>query len=158
MDDRTLLAVCIADEAGREPHVGKVAVGRVVMNRVRLKFMSDGTIPGTVLRKDQFSGFYFEMGPQGYKRVASTVEQAQARAVEKLTRYKANAAVWADCLMAADQAMSGLVLSPKDAPQFPGFTERTVNYYNPKVVKTPPAWATPDRLDTVIFNHTFYHA
>lgn len=153
MDDRTLLAVCIADEAGREPHVGKVAVGLVVMNRARLKFMSDGTIPGTVLRKDQFSGFYFEMGPQGYKRVASTLEQAQVRAVDKLTRYRANAAIWADCLMAADQARGRGLLR-----EFPGFTPRTVNYYNPKVVKTPPAWATPDKLDTVIFNHTFYHA
>jgi hypothetical protein len=158
MDDRTLLAVCIADEAGLEPFVGKLAVGRVVLNRMRLKFQSDGTIPGTVLRKDQFSGFYFEMVGGKYTRVASTIEQAAARAVDKLTRYKANAAVWADSLYAADLARLGLLVSSREDPMFPGFTERTVNYYNPKVVKTPPAWATPDRLDTVIFNHTFYHA
>lgn len=156
MDDRTLLAVCIADEAGLEPFVGKLAVGRVVLNRMRLKFQSDGTIPGTVLRKDQFSGFYFEMVGGKYTRVASTIEQAAARAADKLTRYKASAKIWADSLYAADLVLRDSIA--KFWADYSGFTERTVNYYNPKVVKTPPAWATPDRLDTVIFNHTFYHA
>lgn len=155
MDDRTLLAVCIADEAGLEPFVGKVAVGRVVMNRKRRLFQSDGTMAGTVLRRDQFSGFYFEMVGGRYVRVASSSLEAADRAADKLTRYKASPKIWPDSLYAADLVM-------RDAARFwmdySEFNDRTVNYYNPKVITTPPAWATPDKLDAVIFNHAFYHA
>ena len=44
-------------EARGEPYEGRVAVGRVMRNRMRLKFFSDGTVSNTVLYPYQFSGW-----------------------------------------------------------------------------------------------------
>lgn len=52
-DDRTLLAAIIFCEAGGEPYEGKVAVGAVIMNRVRSgKFPN--SIPGVIYQRGQF--------------------------------------------------------------------------------------------------------
>lgn len=53
-------ALCLAiatirGEADGEPFEGKVAVAKVLRNRMRLKYASDGTVAGTVLRPQQFS-------------------------------------------------------------------------------------------------------
>lgn len=157
MDDRTLLAVCIADEAGNQPHEGKVAVGVVVMNRTRLRYESDGTISGTILRPNQFSGFYFAMMDGHYTRVASTVQQASQRADQKLATYSHSPGLWKDCLIAADQAM-GVQIFDNGGPEFKKLTPDTVLYYNPAIVSHAPFWATPDKLVATIYDHTFYRA
>lgn len=155
MDDRTLLAVCIADEAGNQPYEGKVAIGRVVLNRARLRFMSDGTIPGTILHPLQFSGFWFDFIDGHYTRVARTLADAATRAEVKRAHYSTQP-VWADCINAADASLHPV--PGWGGPEYRKLTDRTVNYYAPSAVLTPPAWARPDLLDAVIYAHHFYHA
>lgn len=51
------LAVCVIwQEARGESYAGKVGVAEVIRNRMERKYMSDGTVVGTVLHKRQFSG------------------------------------------------------------------------------------------------------
>ena len=157
MDAREVLAVCIVDEAANQAHAGRVAVGIVVMNRTRLKFQSDGSVLGTVLRKDQVSGFWFSMVAGKYTRVARTYPEALARLAEKYRRYSAQPALWADCLAAADQAQAIAGIGFKPGESYQGVTSRTVNYVNLAIVKRP-AWATPDKLDAKIGDHSFFHA
>lgn len=157
MDDRTIMAVCIADEAGNQPHEGKIAVGRVVRNRASLHFFSDGTIAGTILHYMQFSGFWCEFVNGEYEVVAHSPADAEARAQTKLTHYSAQPGLWTDCLLAADQAMGAQPFTT-GGPQYQKLTDRTVLYYNPAVVKKPPAWVQPSLLDAIIFAHDFYHA
>src|SRR5688572_10950774 len=57
IDPACLAVATIIQEAAREPYKGKVAVGRVIRNRMREKYHSDGTVAGTVLRAYQFSGW-----------------------------------------------------------------------------------------------------
>jgi hypothetical protein len=156
IDARTLLAVCIADEAANQPHEGKVAVGRVVMNRTRLKYESDGTVEGTVLRHMQFSGFWCDFEDGRYAVVAHTPSEAMARARAKLARYSSAPKLWRDCLLAADQAMGAAPFA--GGPEYAKITPLTVSYYAPSAVPIPPVWATPDKLDAVIAAHHFFHA
>jgi len=60
--DETLAIVTIYQEAAGEPYEGKVAVAEVIRNRLRAKYMSDGTVSGTVLRAYQFSGWNTDAG------------------------------------------------------------------------------------------------
>ena len=53
-DDVTLLGALIQCEAGGEPYEGKLAVGAVVMNRVRSGF-GGGSISGVIYQSGQFS-------------------------------------------------------------------------------------------------------
>lgn len=50
-----LAVATIRGEAGTEPYAGKLAVARVIRERMRLKYSSDGTVAGTVLAPLQFS-------------------------------------------------------------------------------------------------------
>ena len=83
--DLKLLANLIYCEAGGEPYEGKLAVGAVVINRVRsAKF--PGTVVGVIYQKNQFS-------PVGSGR---------------LDMYLAIDKANADCYRAAQEAMAGL--------------------------------------------------
>lgn len=157
MTDQELLATCIADEAGGEPYEGKVAVAIVLHNRQALPYQSDGTVPGTVLKKDQFSGFWFEMIEGHYTRVCHTLEEAEVRAADKFARYSRDL-FWADCLRAVEDAAAwaaGEPLSFTPGPAFAGLHKGTVLYLNPSI--SHAAWATPEKQDAVIFHHTFFH-
>lgn len=159
MDDDTLLATCIADEAGSEPYEGKVAVGIVVLNRLIDRIASDGTMQGTVLRPNQFSGFWFAMIHGKYQRTATELSQALAEA-DKLHAQFSTETFWADCVKAVADAkawQSGIAsrLSFKPGPAFGKLTHKTVLYFNPRVVARP-VWATPDKFVATIFRHDFY--
>lgn len=52
--DDILAALTIYLEAGGESFAGKLAVAAVIRNRMALKYHSDGTVKGTVLRAKQF--------------------------------------------------------------------------------------------------------
>ena len=83
--DLKLLANLIYCEAGGEPYEGKLAVGAVVINRVRsAKF--PGTVMGVIYQKKQFSPV------------------ASGRLDMYLAIDKANA----DCYRAAQEAMAGM--------------------------------------------------
>ena len=83
--DRKLLANIIYTEAGNEPYIGKVAVGAVVMNRVRSSVFPD-TIVGVIYQKRQFS-------PVASGRLALALAKDSADE---------------DCYKAADAALSGV--------------------------------------------------
>lgn len=57
ISDDALAAVTIWQEARGEPYDGKVGVAEVIRNRMAQRYMSDGTVAGTVLRAAQFSGW-----------------------------------------------------------------------------------------------------
>ncbi len=55
-DDNLATANIWAESRG-ESYIGKIAVGEVMRNRMRLKYFSNGTVADTVFRAKQFSGF-----------------------------------------------------------------------------------------------------
>lgn len=83
-NDRELMAAIIYCEAGSEPYEGKVAVGAVVMNRVRSAVFPN-TVMGVLYQRRQFS-------PVGSGRFALALQNHKATA---------------SCYQAADEAMSG---------------------------------------------------
>lgn len=83
--DLYLLANLIYCEAGGEPYQGQVAVGAVVINRVRSEKFPD-TVTGVIYQKRQFS-------PVGSGRLALALAQNKATA---------------KCYQAAQEAMSGI--------------------------------------------------
>lgn len=82
--DRTLLAAIIYCEAGGEPYEGKVAVGAVIMNRVR-----SGRFPNTI------SGVIYQRGQFG------------PAVTGKLGRVLAAGRTTSACYQAADAALAG---------------------------------------------------
>ena len=83
-DDSVLLAALIQCEAGEEPYEGQVAVGAVVMNRVR-----SGAYPNTVKGVIYASG---QFTPAGSGQVGRVVASGKIKA---------------SCLQAAQEAMAG---------------------------------------------------
>lgn len=57
IDPEIWAVLTIIQEASGENSEGMIAVGEVIRKRMRLKLFSDGTVPGTVLRPYQFSGW-----------------------------------------------------------------------------------------------------
>lgn len=80
-----LLAALIQCEAGGEPYEGQVAVGAVVMNRVRSAAYPD-TIPGVIYASGQFT----------------------PAMTGKLDRVYASGKVYESCIKAAKEALSGV--------------------------------------------------
>jgi spore germination cell wall hydrolase CwlJ-like protein len=150
MDDQTLLALCLWSEASGEPLEGKQAAAQVVLNRMRLHYMSDGTVPGTVLYPNQFSGFYFDFRDGKYTRVCWSRDDAEHHAEAMLLRAQ-HQAVWDVCLDVAIDALDG------DMPLRPEL-ERAVLYLNPAILPRLPAWASPAKQLCAIGRHTFYEA
>ena len=150
MDDQTLLALCIWSEADGEPLVGKQAVARVILNRMRAHYESDGTVAGTVLWPNQFSGFWFDFQGDSYVRVCKTRQDAEARAERMLDKAQAEA-IWPACVAVAKAALAG-ALPPAPA------LERAVLYLNPAIIKHLPTWASADKECCAVGRHTFYEA
>lgn len=157
-----LLALNVYEEAGGEPDDGKAAIALVVKNRMRLKFFSDGTIPGTVLRRDQFSWAWFHFvtkttgtiaAPthvQVYERAARSFDQAAAIAEQLLK--KVPAPYFAHCQQIAQAVLDGNYRG--DA--FDTLTPEVVSYCNPKILTRLPSWAIPKFEVSVIGHHHFY--
>lgn len=150
MDDRTLLALCLYSEAQGEPHAGKCAVAQVILNRMREHFQSDGTVLGTVLHPNAFSGFWYAFRGDSYVRVARTLADAETRAAILLVQAE-QSTVWPECLGIASQALSG------ELPSDPGL-DKAVSYLNPAILKQLPAWASADKKLCSIGRHDFFEA
>ncbi len=73
------LRPCVLQEAGNQVPDGMAAVARVMLNRTRRKYASDGTIAGTILGHDQFSWIDFAMKGEVYRRVAASPPMALRR-------------------------------------------------------------------------------
>lgn len=149
LTERDYLALCIWDEARGETDAGKRAVAEVVLNRTAQKYSSDGTIRGTVLRPNQFSGFWFDMVDGRYQKVCHDIAAAEMRAIAKFATAKASKA-WTACLAAADAA-----LDPEHPRVLPA---GAVLYLNPAIIPHLPAWANPAKALATIGHHTFYEA
>lgn len=150
MDDTTLMALCVWSEAAGESLLGKQAVAQVIMNRMRLKYESDGTVQGTVLYPNQFSGFWFAFVNNKYVRVAWTHDDAMHRAEAMLARAQ-HQQIWDVCLDVANEALQGEM--PVQAPLL-----QAVNYLNPAILPKLPAWASPDNELCAVDHHVFYKA
>lgn len=165
MNDADLDALNVYEEAGGEPDEGKAAVARVVVNRQRAKFFSDGTVAGTVLAKDQFSWAWFgfvavkmtgHADPtkhnQEYVRLCHTPAEAEALAATLLKR--AVPSVLARC---ADIAAS-VRAATYYHPLYARLGNDAVSYLNPRILTSLPKWATADRFMVSIGHHDFYRA
>ncbi len=123
--DDSLGIVTVFQEAEGEPYLGKVAVAEVILRRTRKKYMSDGTVAGTVLKRLQFSGWNSDSA----NRVRST----------KIDTDDHNAQ---DCVRAWSEALAGSNLAPD-----------CLHYYNPSLCD--PVWARGARVVAEIGNHRF---
>lgn len=156
MDDLTLLALCVWSESRGEPDDGKAAVARVVLNRKRLRYTSDGTMVGTVLAKDQFSGFWFDMVDGKYARVCHTLEDAQARAGTLLAEA-IKTDVWSDCRGVATDVTNDSYVA---ADGYTEMTDEVVLYLNPAIINPAhmPSWASAENRVCTIGHHEFFKA
>lgn len=163
MRPQDLLALNIVMEAGLEPDDGKAAIARVVKNRMALKFESDGTISGTVLKRDQFSWAWFDFvephsgtavhghSAKKYVRVCHTDGEAQARAEMLLAKQPLPALV--HCRDIGQRVFA----ETYHGPDYDRLTDAVVNYLNPAILPEPlPAWASADKLVCVIGRHQFF--
>jgi spore germination cell wall hydrolase CwlJ-like protein len=81
-----LAVATLLGEAGGEPYLGQLAVAKTIRNRMAMKYLSDGTVAGTVLRPLQFS-MWNTSGPGGRDmgRIASckaSLEDPRVRQVQ----------------------------------------------------------------------------
>lgn len=150
MDATTLLALCIWSEAAGEQLAGKQAVAHVVLNRMAARYMSDGTVAGTVLYPNQFSGFWFSFINGKYTRICWSRDGAEHHA-ETMLLDAQHQAIWDACMDVAEAAMAG---------QLPAAPElaKAVLYLNPAIIPKLPAWASPAKELCAVGHHTFYRA
>ena len=129
VSEEALAVITIWQEARNEPYEGLVAVGEVIRNRMRLKYSSDGTVSGTVLRPMQFSGW----NAKDPSRIKSLRIDDDDATVKK-------------CLAAWELSGTGT-----------NHAKGAVLYYAPAVVGMPD-WAKPEVAQKVaeIGGHHFY--
>ena len=130
ISNETWGVLTVVQEASNQPYEGQVGVAEVIQRRAGTKFMSDGTIVGTVLRPYQFSGW----NTQDPNRV-------------RVARMLDDDPVYLQCLAAWRDALGGVSVVPG-----------AVFYYNASIVPTPPTWASTDKLVRIIGAHSFYAA
>lgn len=128
----TLAIVTIMQEAAGEPYTGKVAVAEVILNRMKAKYSSDGTVSGTVLRPLQFSGW-------------NSRDPGRIRNI----RIDTDDPVVQECMRAWDEAKHG-----SDT------VKGAVLYYNPdpRLVPVTPEWAKSHSAVQVaeVGHHVFF--
>ena len=114
-------------EARGEPFEGKCAVGEVVRERMRRKYMSDGTVSGTIFRAFQFSW----TNPTDPNRVHALSIDDDDPVVQECAR------AWKES-------------------ETSHYARGAVLYYAPAGVPKPPPWATPEKLAVVLGAHQFF--
>ncbi|HZR87913.1 MAG TPA: cell wall hydrolase [Bradyrhizobium sp.] len=154
MDGLELAALCAFEEANLEPDDGVAGVLKVIQNRMRLRFQSDGTVEGTIFHGNgvAFSWAAFDWFNHRYQRVANGLTEIEARAahLEQVAAGYPNA--WARAL----RITRAMVARTYHGPDFDRLTDDTVLYLNPAIAHAP--WATPDKQVWVIGHHVFYRA
>jgi len=130
ISEDALAVVTIMQEAAGEPYKGKVAVAEVIVNRMKAKYASDGTVAGTVLRPYQFSGW----NTKDPGRIRNIMIDDTDHVVQ-------------ECINAWEQAKHGS-----------NTVQGAVLYLNKSLVDPLPEWAMPDSADEVaqVGQHTFY--
>jgi len=127
ISDEALAVLTVWQEARNQSFIGKCAVGEVIRNRMHRHYNSDGTVPGTVCRAWQFSGW----NTQDPNRVPSL-------------KLDDNDPMVQECMKAwrTSQATS--------------YARAAVLYLNKSIVDPLPDWARDDKQVAVIGAHTFY--
>lgn len=158
------LTCCIIDEAGNQVADGKAAVAQVVKNRMANRGKnSDGTIKGTVLAKDQFSGFYHDTVGGRYQRVCNDLACAEKRGLAKIKKYRENTARWGTARDIGQKVMAGTYSGGQGYETLKA-NKRAVMYLNYEATKklNPNGswlkWATNDKRVAKIGDHTFFLA
>lgn len=123
------MAATIFGEAGGEGYQGKIAVGNVVKNRMKLgdASVADVVYGSSSKKNGQFSIFNNSRGYSAIERAA-----------------KDNSKAWQDSVRAAKAVLEGKV---KDN------TKGATHYYNPK--RANPRWKSSGEKTATIGNHTF---
>lgn len=152
MKDEDILTLCCFEEANLEPDDGVAAIARVVLNRMRLHYASDGTVPGTVFHHDQFSWAEWTMVQGKYKEVALTPEAVQMRAEYLLARDEAYRDRWARTKAIVEKVQEGTY----HGQAYEALTDETVLYLNPEI--SHEEWAKDENFITTIGHHNFYKA
>lgn len=132
MPDEEILATTIFLEAGGESIKGKLAVGWVVLNRVKLgrrHYGSGGGISGVCLKPFQFSCF-----------------NSNDPGLGKSLGINKNSQVYMSCLEAAREVLAGKVEDP---------TGGATHYFNPRVCGIPK-WSRGMDFCGQIGRHFFY--
>ena len=124
----TCLAVAtIYGEASGEPYLGKLAVAEVILNRMRAKHQSDGTVAGTVLKPWQFS-IWNTREPRRVKVCQLDYEDVVVREC---------AAAWLEARDKGSDVAQGAL------------------YYHSCDIR-PPVWAKEMKLLAAVGRHLFY--
>ena len=148
MNDRDLIALCVWTEAQGEPADGMAAVVRVITNRVRLRYKSDGTVAGTILKPSQFSAFGYDFANGAYHPAPDAYTPGR---IAKMMAKAQGSRVWSKCVAVVDSVLAGHYVG--DAA-YDRLTPDTVLYDNPKI--SHPAWAVPAAFVTAIGQHAFF--
>lgn len=156
------MVTCMIDEAGNQKDEGKAAVAQVIKNRIASKQASDGTIKGTVLWPNQFSGFYYDTVGGKYQKVATTRAQAETRGIAKMKKYKQNTKQWENCQTIAKAVMGGSFAGGDVFGKLRA-NKRATMYLNESATRSLgsgnlPSWASVSKKIGVIQDHAFYYA
>lgn len=139
ISEETLAVITIMQEAEGESYLGKLAVAEVIRNRMKLRYASDGTISGTVLRAKQFSGWNAS-GTKSDPHNLFRIRSVQIDSDDPMVK---------DCFRAWHEAQAG-----SDT------VKGAVLYYNPdpRLVPVTPEWAKPDSAKQVaeVGRHVFF--
>lgn len=151
-DDLTVLALCAFEEANLEPDDGLAGVVRVVLNRARLKYQSDGTIQGAVYWPNAFSWTEWAMVDGRYVKLAHTPHEVAARSEALLRQAQAFGVRWARAERIAQSVQRGHYAGA----DYDRLTDQAVLYLNPAISRAD--WARPEREVCRIGRHSFFHA
>jgi len=116
----------VFQEAEGEPYDGKVAVAEVILRRTKRKFMSDGTVVGTCLRRLQFSGW----NNDSPNRIRSLQVDTSTPVVNDCVR------AWMEAERGSDKSCGA------------------THYANLSICN--PSWAADMEVSAVIGHHTFF--
>ncbi len=124
--------ITLMQEAQGEPFSTKLAVAEVILRRTRMKYMSDGTVAGTVLWPMQFSGW---------------------NAIDSTPKYRERV----ECAKIddSDPVVQECIRAWKEAEAGSNTTKGAYLYYNPAIVKPAPAWAAKCIETAVIDSHRY---
>jgi len=125
-----LAVATLVGEAGFEPYLGKLAVAKTIRNRMKMRYSSDGTVAGTVLRPLQFS-------------LWNTSDPARIIACKTLLDNK----------NAREAHLAWFESAAKNHPELTGFDRVTM--YHADYIATP-GWAKRSIRVRQIGRHIFY--
>lgn len=127
-----LAIITIWMEAEGECFEGKCAVGEVIRNRMKRFYSSDGSIPGTVARRFQFSGWNDDKTNNARLILALKLDDSSVIAMQCVDAWRQSATT--------------------------NYTKEAVLYLNKALVDPLPSWALSENEVATIGSHTFFSA